>query len=490
MPPDRTIRHVAVIGGGVVAHSAAAALRRRTPWIAVTLVPTPIDPAALADTMMPTLPSIHGFHADLRLSDQDTVARSGSALRLGTRFVGWAAHDYVHAYGAYGQALGSTPFHLQWLRLARAGQALPFDHYAPAALLARRGHTSGLPEGVAETGLQLDLPRYAAMLAALVRHCGVRVVPEGIAGVDRRADGGIDAVITADGTRCTADLFIDAAGPASPLRPAGDGDWDDWSAGPGCDRMIRVTGPATAVVPPCDTVTAFAAGWHWSAATASHAEHGICYASRWCDDDTAAQVLAGACGIMPGAAPVVLRPGTRRTPWRGNCVAIGDAATAIEPLEWTNLHLAHSAIDRIIAMLPDCACDAVELAEYNRQTLAEVTRVRDFVLLHYAACHRDDHFWQAAAGAPLPPSLAHTLALFRDRGRLPVYAEETFARDSWLAVLLGQGEAPARLDPLAQATPLPLVAQTIQAMGAALAAALPAVSPSAALAAQSGPMPR
>ena len=35
---------------------------------------------------------------------------------------------------------------------------------------------------------------------------------------------------------------------------------------------------------------------------------------------------------------------------------------------------------------------------------------------------------------------------FRERGRLPFYEEETFARDSWLTVLLGQGVIPRRID--------------------------------------------
>jgi tryptophan halogenase len=38
--------------------------------------------------------------------------------------------------------------------------------------------------------------------------------------------------------------------------------------------------------------------------------------------------------------------------------------------------------------------------------------------------------------------------LFKERGRLPIYEEETFSRDSWLAVLFGQGVIPERTDPL------------------------------------------
>ena len=132
-----------------------------------------------------------------------------------------------------------------------------------------------------------------------------------------------------------------------------------------------------------------------------------------------------------------------------NCVAIGDAAVAVEPLEWTNLHLAHSQIDRLVSMMPGADFAPGELAEYNRQCNAEADRVRDFLCMHYVTARRTERFWMDASTVDPPPSLAHTLSLFAERGRLPYYEEETFARDGWLAVLLGQGFLPRRIDPLA-----------------------------------------
>jgi tryptophan halogenase len=120
----------------------------------------------------------------------------------------------------------------------------------------------------------------------------------------------------------------------------------------------------------------------------------------------------------------------------------------IEPLEWTNLHLVHSQIDRLIDMMPGRECAAVELAEFNRQCAAEADRVRDFICMHYICSRRSEPFWKDAAAVAPPDSLAHTLALFAERGRLPIYEEETFSKDSWLAVLLGQGFQPKRINPL------------------------------------------
>jgi tryptophan halogenase len=68
--------------------------------------------------------------------------------------------------------------------------------------------------------------------------------------------------------------------------------------------------------------------------------------------------------------------------------------------------------------------------------------------MHYVTARRSESFWKEAAAVEPPPSLGHTLSLFAERGRLPYYEEDTFARDSWLAVLFGQGFLPRRIDPL------------------------------------------
>ena len=159
---------------------------------------------------------------------------------------------------------------------------------------------------------------------------------------------------------------------------------------------------------------------------------------------------------------VNIRAGRWRDIWLRNCVAIGDAAVTVEPLEWANLHLAHSQIDRLISMMPGRDCAPVELGEYNRQCGVEADRVRDFICMHYVTARRDEPFWKDAAAIEPAPSLAHTLALFAERGRLPYYEEETFSRESWAAVLLGQGLIPHRTDPLADSLPLDRVRRELK----------------------------
>jgi len=449
------IGSVLVTGGGITGWSAAAALKRHLPMLRVTVLPIEPPADALADRLSGTLPSIANFHDDLGLDEANTVVRAQSSRRLGTLFKGWGRRAYVHAYGQTGQAVGPCAFHQLWLRDQRGA----FEDYSLAAMAARAGRNDG---GAA--GLHLTVPRYCAMMRAFALHLGVELASGDLAGVSLAEDGFIAHLVLSDGRRLEADLFVDATGPAADLHSALGEGFDDWSRHLIADRVYFSEAPATAPTP-LDTNGAVTAGWTWAASSAAIATSGFVTSS------------AHHHAAPDGAQSIPLRQGRRTTPWIRNCVVIGDAALAIEPLEWTNLHLAHSGIDRLVAMMPGKDFARVELAEYNRQSDNEARRVRDFLCLHYAAGPAKlGPFWRDASKAVLPDSLAHTLMLFRERGRLPFYEEETFNRDSWLTVLFGQDERPRRIDPLTELVPRDEVSEAFRAMKAQIAATLAAPS--------------
>jgi tryptophan halogenase len=417
------IKRVAVVGGGITAWSAAAALKRRISSLEVRVVSSPPPADALADCMINTVPSIGDFHADIGLSDEDAIVRARSGLRIGTTFKSWAegAPDYTHAYGSYGVPVGGVAFHQLWLR-DHHPRGRSFDAFSPT------------DPGVGY-GLRLTTEIYQQLIRDYSLHLGVVERPGEVADVELRgADGYIEALLLVDGQRIEAELFIDCTGPAARIRSPMDDRFDDWNRWLLCDRIIVEAGEPEPDQILLDEVTATAAGWSWRSSSPSATVTGRVFSSAHDDDSESA---------------IPLRQGRIVEPWVRNCVAIGDSAVAVEPLEWTNLHLAHSQIDRLVSMMPGADFAPAELAEYNRQCNAEADRVRDFLCMHYVTARRSERFWKDASAIQAPPSLCHTLSLFAERGRLPYYEEETFARDSWLAVLLGQGFLPRRIDPLA-----------------------------------------
>jgi tryptophan halogenase len=440
------ISTVVIVGGGIVGWSAAAALRRRLPMLDVTVVAMAPPADALADRIGCTLPSIVDFHRDLGLGDADTVVRARSGFRLGTRFEGWTGErsSYIHAYGQCGQSLAGSAFHQHWLRTRSSAEA--FDRYCPAAQMGAadrfvQPERAPAPFQASLTyGLHIDPPTYRAMMRAFALHLGAEERRADVADVRLRSDDGfVEALILEDGSELAGDLFVDSTGPRALVRRRLDEDWQDWGASLLADRLVIEDRSGPEAPGLLDRGCAAPNGWRWHASSPGRTSTGFVYRSGDAQD--------------PLDQSIPLRAGRFARPWVRNCVAIGDSAVAIEPLEWTNLHLAHSAIDRLVAMMPDRDCHPVELWDYNRQANAEADRVRDFVLLHYAVSSRSEDFWSDARAVPLPDSLQHTLSQFRERGRLPFYEEETFSADSWVSILLGQGVTPRRVDPLVDAVP-------------------------------------
>lgn len=447
------ITEFVVAGSGLVGYSAAALLKRRIPGATVTIVgAAPMD--ALSERVHATLPSMPGFLADLGIEEPQVLMGTGAAFRLGSLFEGWSGSRpaYVHAYGEVGKAMGVTPFHHHWVRMAQKGNAAPFDSHSPAAMLGRGGrfvHPQGdenSPLSTYEYGLTIDPARHRELMRAFARHLGVVERPAGVAEVRLAGDGFVAAVVLDDGSEIGGHLFIDCTGPRALVRAKLDDRFEDWSRWLPCDRAVFATGPGTADPPTLDMVAAHGAGWGWESLSRAAKSWGLVYASAHLPADEAA-------GMLPGGETLSFRPGRRSQPWFRNCVAVGDAAVVMDPLEWTGLHLAHSALDRLISKMPDRDWSPVELWDYNRECAAEAERARDFALLHYVAADRKEPFWRDVAAIAPPDSLAHTLSLFRERGRLPLYEEETFNRHSWTSVLLGQGVLPRRVDPLIDLVP-------------------------------------
>lgn len=450
MNVDPPMAKVAVAGGGLAGWSAAAALKRHIPSLEVSIVSPATQANSIVDRVISTLPSIMHFHEDLGLGEADTLVRAGSGLRLGTCFEAWVdgRPAYVHAYGNYGRSIEGTAFHQQWLRLRRTGDVKPFDRFSAAAELGRAGRITAADGEKIGYGLQLSLERYQQLMRAYALHLGIRERPGSIKSVELRGtDGFVDKLLLDDGSTVAADLFVDCTGPAAALRSRIGGEFIDWSRWLPCDRLIFASAEADPDVQLLDHVRAVECGWRWSASSPLVASYGAAFSSANSQTRDLVESFPDNC------REIDIRQGRWAQLWVGNCVAIGDAAVTVEPLEWTNSHLVHSQIDRLVSMMPGRDCSPVELGEFNRQCSAEADRIRDFICLHYLTARRHEPFWKEAAAIQPPSSLEHIMSLFGERGRLPYYEEETFSRDSWLALLLGQGFEPRHTDPLADIVP-------------------------------------
>jgi len=108
-----------------------------------------------------------------------------------------------------------------------------------------------------------------------------------------------------------------------------------------------------------------------------------------------------------------------------------------------------SGIDRLIKMFPDRGFSQRNIDEYNRQSIFEFERIRDFIILHYHANERtDSQFWIDRREMSVPDELARKMELFLDSGQIHRDAEELFTEVAWLQVLVGQHLMPDHYHPM------------------------------------------
>jgi tryptophan 7-halogenase len=228
-------------------------------------------------------------------------------------------------------------------------------------------------------------------------------------------------------------------------------DWSHWLP---CDRAVAVPSDRTAPLVPLTRSTARAAGWQWRIPLQHRTGNGLVYAAGHMSDAEAEALLLANLDGRALAAPrrLSFTAGVRERLWEKNVVALGLSGGFIEPLESTSIHLIQTGISKLFWLFPDMRFSQVERDEYNRLMTHQFEYIRDFIILHYKATTRDDTpFWRYVRDMPVPDTLAHKIALFREKGRVVRYDDDLFGVPNWVAVLLGQGIVPAGHDPIADA---------------------------------------
>jgi tryptophan 7-halogenase len=462
---------VVIVGGGTAGWMSAAGIRRRLEAkdYSVTLIES--DEIGTVGVGEATLPHIKIFNDMLGIDEAHFMRETRATFKLGIQFCDWdrPKQSYIHPFGAFGEPWGGVEFQHHWLRAQREGhQRFPLEDFSYSVVAARNNgfefpnEDSKSIRSTYSYAYHFDAGLYAAYLRSWALQRGVRRIEGQVCDVGRHPTTGDLAELTLkSGERVAGDLFIDCSGFRSLLlgRIMGVG-WQDWTHWLPCDRALALPCNRVGALAPYTRSTARPAGWVWRIPLQHRTGNGYIFSSHFISDGEARDtLLSGLDGAAQGE-PRLLRfsPGRRERAWSGNCVAIGLASGFLEPLESTSIYLIQAAITDLVDLMPRprlAGIDARLVNEFNRLNEMQYERIRDFLILHYTANRRvGEPLWDYARSMRLPESLVHKMQLFRSRAALPSHQYGLFARDSWLAVLVGQGIAAAGYDRLADAFPV------------------------------------
>lgn len=454
-----SIEKVVIVGGGTAGWMAAAALarflddgRRK-----ITLVES--EAIGTVGVGEATIPPLLQFNRQLGIDEAKFVAATKATFKLGIEFVDWAAkgEKYFHPFGKFGQDFQGVAFHQFWLKYRNNADIPALSSFSMSSEAARRDRFAHPNTDMRSPLHQLayayhfDAGLYAAFLRSYAEEQGARRIEGTIASIEQDAETGfVTSLLLDDGRRIEGQLFIDCSGFRSLLlgQKLSVG-YRDWSHLLPCNRAVAVPCSSTAPLRPYTRSTAHGAGWQWRIPLQHRTGNGHVFSSSHVTDDEALETLLGNLDGEPTGDPRFLgfTAGMREKLWDRNVIALGLAGGFIEPLESTSIHLIQHGISKLLWLFPDTGFAAIEQDEYNQSMTAQYEAIRDFIILHYHATNRTDtEFWRYVKSMPIPDSLAHKIALFREKGRIIRYDDELFDVPSWLAVMMGQGIVPRGYD--------------------------------------------
>ena len=442
------IRKIVIAGGGTAGWMVAAGLSR-TLGKALDIKLVESDEIGTVGVGEATIPTLVTFHRLLDINEQEFMAATQATFKLGIGFENWrdVNQNYVHSFGTTGKDHWSAGFQHFWLKGRQRNLAGDYGDYCAELKAALENKFAHLPRGGMNYAFHIDAGLYARFLRKLSEGHGVKRIEGKITNVlTHDGTGFIKAIRLDSGAEIEGDLFIDCTGfRALLIGQTLHEPYEDWSHWLPCDTAVAVQTESVGEAIPLTRSIARESGWQWRIPLQHRVGNGMVYCSRYISDEQAKQTLLANIEGKTRTEPRVIsfKPGQRRQTWVKNCVAIGLASGFIEPLESTSIHLIGRSIIRLLQMFPGTSIHPTDIEEFNRQTVAELEHIRDFIVLHYHVTNRQDTpFWNACRAMEIPASLQHRIELFRETGRVFRFQNELFAENSWIQVMLGQGIVP------------------------------------------------
>ena len=453
---SRRVQTVAVVGRDAALWLTAAAIQRSLGSAGVAVVAVELPSWLTPVDCHSTLPSLASMHRLLGIDEAKMLEAASGVPVAAQRFSNWSkgAAPFLLAYDDEPPPSGDLPFSQYWLKGHKEGLRVALEDFSLGCACAKLGHVplarpeAGEPS--ASYGYNLDASVYAEALKQLATKRGIECRRGKIA--DVALDGErIKSLELDDGSRIEADLFIDASGAERVLMMRMPGaKFERWKDQFGCDRIVTASAARLKSLPAFSQISAFRGGWIGLYPLRDRTAVVAVYASDIVSDHSIPGELPLLARMLVSGDAVVaeLKPGMLERSWIGNCVAVGDAATALEPLDAAQLHVVQGCISHLISVFPATAEEMPEASAYNKVMRSFAANVRDFALAHYVLNRRfDEPFWDRAREAEVPPTLRRKLDLFAARGAVALGDEETFSEESWALLMLGGGIEPDGYDP-------------------------------------------
>lgn len=452
--------NIVIAGGGTAGWMTAAALSSiyNKDAISITLIES--EEIGTIGVGEASIPHLKAFNARIGLSEKAFLQATNATFKLGIQFENWGTigNRYLHPFEYINQTPNNIPFH-HITNLADDDANLCLDQYLTSYHCAQEDRFALKSQGGLSYAYHLDASSYAKILRKHAESRGITRIEGRIVRVIQGDDGNISQLKLTDGQLITGDLFIDCSGFRGLLiKEALQTPFIDWSQWLICDAAVAA--PSYDEKPPesmhpYTRAIARHSGWQWEIPLRNRRGNGLVFNTQYLSIDEAEKELAQSIkGKIGCIKRLRFKSGVVSNAWNKNCVSIGLSSGFLEPLESTSIYLIQAAITNICDLLTPALnehiCNSAR-SEFNNRMEMEYLKVRDFIILHYAATQREDsEFWRHHKYMELPDSLQTALERYTENNTIEHQEHGLFLPPSWHIVFSGQGVQPTSKPPANQ----------------------------------------
>lgn len=462
-----------IVGDGIAAWMCAAALIKRCDDRISKI--SLIQHAKTSHFGIETsLPSFQLFNASIGINEREFMCRTHACFSLGTKFNDWGniGDSYFQPFGTYGDNGSSIDFLNHWLRSVANGNTHSLADYSYCIDACKHGvfdFPQAEPSDIKSTynyAYQFDAQQYIDLLKEkFSTHLKCFSSAVNKVHIDNKTSF-IESITLDNGDTISADYFIDCTESSALLIEQALGvkevDCADYLP---CDRMVSVRSDTHDTSLPYSIAQANSAGWQWQCHSQSQINHAYIYDSKFISDEQALSELITALDSETLSSPTytAIKSAYRKQAWYNNCIALGESATVIDPLESSQLYLIQQAILNLIDLFPNKKPQSELTEEYNRRIHDAYLQTSDLLTTHYYLNQRtDSDFWQHCQNIQGTPALVKRLQLFTKRAYLDSNITTPFSMDNWISVLLGQGRMPKAVNLLYNNVPIESVEKKLR----------------------------
>lgn len=415
----KTVKSIAVVGGGTAGLIAATILRRRLNIKVDVIHSKNIGIIGVGEGSTEHFKEYMEF---MNINQYDLIKYCDATYKSGIMFEGWNDDKpYLHSIIS---KFDKTFSQYNYVYAKQVSENNQYFNYKSIWENKINEWFVDKPSEIPFGQFHFNTFKLNEFLINVSKFIGIGIIEDEIKDVVLDADGSIKTLI-GDANNYEYDFYIDSTGFKRLLIGKLGAKWQSYGKYLKMKAAITFQTPDTENYNLWTLARAMDAGWLFRLPVWGRGGNGYIFDSDYITPKQAKSEVEQYLGHpIEIGRQFNFDPGCVDRAWIKNCCAIGLSGSFVEPLEATSIGT--SIQQTFLLMHRLINYDPNTIDQYNRSFTDIMENIRDFIILHYVTKKTNTSFWRDVANIELPESLKSKLSMWEHR--LPI--DEDFSNVS------------------------------------------------------------